>query len=534
MEESKVTIAFIRIAEETIRLEGTYDAKEVPSLQLRAGKTVYLNASQETERFPSERTPFSFTVPVPEKGKTLLQFLRDDGEVCDVVYGKFSPVQERYRHSYYWTDGVAVTYAENVLYVEHATRRAPYERKLLAEMLFHGGGRGKKDFILRCAKRMLPSRKDVWVITDRPDRAGDNGEALFRYVNEQKSGHAYFAITKDSPDYRRLKQYGRVISYSRLRYKLLYLSGAVMISSQGEDSHYRPYLGNTVAFADLAQDTISVFLQHGVTKDDISDWLNRYNRNFSLFICGTQPEYASILQGAYGYGKEQVALTGFPRHDRLESAPQKVVSVMLTWRNYLVESQDAVGRRGIKPKFKESRYYRMHQVLMTDPQLHKCLSEQGYRMQVILHPAISQAEQEIQALCPECEVLARADYRQVFRMSDVIVTDYSSVAFDFAMLRKPILYWQEDRDEFFAGEHVYTKGYFDYERDGFGDVVYTAEECVSRLCDIIKSGCILEEKYARRINTTFPYGTEGNCARVCEAIRQVSEQGITDRNTKGL
>ena len=38
-----------------------------------------------------------------------------------------------------------------------------------------------------------------------------------------------------------------------------------------------------------------VFLQHGITKDDLSSWLNT-KKNMSLFVTATQDEYNSIRE----------------------------------------------------------------------------------------------------------------------------------------------------------------------------------------------------------------------------------------------
>ena len=53
----------------------------------------------------------------------------------------------------------------------------------------------------------------------------------------------------------------------------------------------------------------------------------------------------------------------------------------------------------------------------------------------------------------------------------------SSVAFDFAYLGKPVIYAQFDKEEFYE-KHDYKAGYFNYERDGFGEVVYDLESTV--------------------------------------------------------
>ena len=105
-------------------------------------------------------------------------------------------------------------------------------------------------------------------------------------------------------------------------------------------------------------------------------------------------------------------------------------------------------------------------------------------------------------------------YREVYAKSNLVVTDYSSAVFDFAYLRKPVLYTQFDSEEFFKGEHMYTKGYFDYERDGFGEVEYDLDSTVDRIIEYMENGCRLKEKYRERMDSFFAFDDQNNCRRV--------------------
>ena len=64
----------------------------------------------------------------------------------------------------------------------------------------------------------------------------------------------------------------------------------------------------------------------------------------------------------------------------------------------------------------------------------------------------------------------------------------------------------------------FEKGYFDYERDGFGEVEYDAEPLVDRIIEYMQNDCQLNEKYRRRIDATFPFADQNNCQRVYETI----------------
>ena len=114
---------------------------------------------------------------------------------------------------------------------------------------------------------------------------------------------------------------------------------------------------------------------------------------------------------------------------------------------------------------------------------------------------------------------ASTPYRKVFAESDLIVTDYSSVAFDFAYLRKPVVYAQFDRESFYSGEHVYVRGYFEHERDGFGEVETDLAATVDRLIEYMQNGCRLKDKYRARIEAFFAFDDDQNCRRVYERLR---------------
>ena len=98
------------------------------------------------------------------------------------------------------------------------------------------------------------------------------------------------------------------------------------------------------------------------------------------------------------------------------------------------------------------------------------------------------------------------EYQEVFKKSKFMITDYSSVFFDFAYLKKPILYTQFDSDDLMNNHGIYKdKGYFEYERDGFGDVVYNLDDAVDKIISIIENGCKMEEKYKKRVDKFFKY-----------------------------
>ena len=96
---------------------------------------------------------------------------------------------------------------------------------------------------------------------------------------------------------------------------------------------------------------------------------------------------------------------------------------------------------------------------------------------------------------------------------------------DFSYLRKPLIYCQFDEKEFMgSGNHVYVPGYFDYERDGFGEVEYDLESTVDRIIEYMENDCKLKDKYRERIDKFFAFNDQNNCQRVYEEIIKLDKQ----------
>ena len=96
-----------------------------------------------------------------------------------------------------------------------------------------------------------------------------------------------------------------------------------------------------------------------------------------------------------------------------------------------------------------------------------------------------------------------------------MVTDYSTIAFDFAYLKKPIVYTQFDKEEFYETQ-TYDKGFFEYERDGFGPVCYDLDSAVEALIKIIDKDC--ENDYIDRVTNFFVNIDKNNSKRVIDAV----------------
>jgi len=447
-------------------------------------------------------------------------------------FGIFAPVSRSLKCSYFYKDSWKLTVTNCSLNLEKCGfwGHVKSECRLLNELwkIKKPGSRRAVASRLLCRMAKPFNQQNTWLISDRMTKADDNGEALFRYVNEQKlkrKPKTYFAINNDTSDANRIKKYGKTIDLGGWAYKFRILLGATVVSSHADQIYIDPFPGSREFYADILHDSKTVFLQHGVTLHDVSGWLHKYWKNFNLFITTSEKEYYSILNGAYFYGEDVVKLLGFPRYDLLTTNPKKYITIMPTWRKDLCTALNPIDNIWeMKSNFENSEYFLFYNELLNNSQLLDISRKLGYTIRFMIHPSMQASIDYFEKRDDVVFLDIHSSYRDIFSESDLIVTDYSSIAFDFAYLRKPLIYSQFDRDSFYSGTHLYTGGYFDFERDGFGEVEVTLDDTVNRIIEYMENGCQLKDKYLKRIESTFTFNDKNNCQRVYEAILQMSNK----------
>lgn len=373
----------------------------------------------------------------------------------------------------------------------------------------------------------LFKRRQLWLISDRSEEGGDNGEVLFLYLRRHHPEiDVRFVVDGSSETARRLAAVGPVVPWKSWRRKITTLLADCLISSQAQDAFVNPFGVYGRWYRRQLEDKPFVFLQHGIIKDDMSAELNRGRRHISGFVTSSERERASILAGDYGYTAKQVWLTGLPRFDMLTAAPSVVgkrILVMPTWRLSLLDGQTGPnGEWRLKNGFQKSEFFRFYGGLLLDERLLDACRRHGYAISFVLHPNMLAAQSFFRSDDVVNVLNGNTPYGSLFLQGALLVTDYSSTAFDFAYLRKPVVYAHFDADSFFASGHTYKKGYFDYVRDGFGEVEYSLDATVARIIAYIKTGCAAKDEYLKRVDDFFAFHDGENCRRVTEHIFQLA------------
>lgn len=369
-------------------------------------------------------------------------------------------------------------------------------------------------------RRKLAKQGKIWIVSDRAENAGDNGEVFFKYLTTHtpQGVRPMFAISEKAGCRARLQSEGETVFFEDKMYPYYFLLADKIISSSANEFTINPFGGDARYVRDLFRFKF-YYLQHGVACADLSMWLNKYNKDIKMICAAGEREQNAFLTEPYYYGKKQIALTGQARFDELTDHKEKLILILPTWRKAIKQSYDKNTTSVYFDGFKDTEYFKYYNSLINDERLLAAMRAKGYKGLFCMHPIHMKQTVDFQQNDVFTVNEGYVNYNDVFDRAAMMITDYSSVLFDFAYLRKRILYTQFDKEAFFEAQ-TYDEGYFDYERDGFGPVCTTYDDTVQAIIDAVNEDCAVQDAYRARMDDFFAFSDRDNSRRILEEIKK--------------
>ena len=405
--------------------------------------------------------------------------------------------------NYLIKDGRIISFRGKTFYIQPYSYMSvlKLEFKSLVRIIRSGGPFLLQGIFYRIAYVILYpfwKNRTIWLFIDRDIIADDNAEHLYKYCIKQDDNiEKYFIINRDSPDYERLNSsMDNVVAFGSFKHKIKYLFSEKIMISQVTRGILNPFTHENSYIYEGLSTYKFCFLQHGVTKDDISWWIKKYHKNLFMFLTVSDLERDSMVNGHYNYEEDRIPVLGFPRYDNLSSDPQNEILFIPTWRRKLDNPEKIIN----------SDFLKSINSFLSNEKLNEKAKELGYKIVFRPHPELWKFLEFINL---ENVTLSEGPYQEMFKTASLMITDYSSVAFDFAYLKKPVIYYQD-------GEYHYGEGYYDYETMGFGKVVDNEEELVNKVIEYMENNCKMEDEYCDRVDSFFKFTDKNNCKRVYE------------------
>ena len=364
------------------------------------------------------------------------------------------------------------------------------------------------------------THQPFWLICDYENEARDNGYYFYKYMIEKhKDKNVIYAINKKSPDFKKVKNLGKVVNYGTLLHWIYYLSADVNISSQkgGKPNAAVCYL--LEVYGPLKNKR--VFLQHGIIKDNLP-YVHYNNAKFSMFTVSTKQEY-DYVSNNFGYPNGIIKQVGLCRFDDLkDTSTGEFILVMPTWRQWISNGDFKTKNIEDISEFKNTDYYKSWATFLQSKELNELLRKYNKKLIFYPHRNMQQFIDNFKHIENEHIIIASwptYDVHELLKSCNLLITDYSSVAMDFAYLNKPIIYYQFDYDVFRAN-HL-EEGYFNYEKDAFGPICYNQEELFLNIENELTYDFQVNQIYQERINTFFDLRDSNNCERTFNAIQSL-------------
>jgi len=360
------------------------------------------------------------------------------------------------------------------------------------------------------------SGKKIWITMDKLFKAGDNGEYFYDYVMKMKPEGVkiYYVVQKDSPDYKRLKKkYNTILVFNSIKHKMIALHTDLMLATHVDTLNCNGYYAATQKYFKDLYNARVVCLAHGLTIQQIAQYQNRVFDNTVLYFFASKYEVSNVNHEVYDYyDKDALKLTGHARYDGLINNDKKIILITPTWRRGVTTGSAKKGSTySHSSSFVHSEYYKIYNGLINDERLIETAKKHGYKIVYLLHPAMSNQISDFEKNDGVDIVAATSDisYEKILTESSLMVTDYSGVQFDFAYMKKPVVYYHPD-----TLPPQYEAGGLVYETMGFGPICKNHNQIVDSLCYYIEKSCEMEDTYKARVDDFFKYSDHNNCERI--------------------
>lgn len=399
-------------------------------------------------------------------------------------------------------------------------RSTPYDEQAYRQFLFGHLARLEAR-ARRVARRPLPAT--ALIFEKDAATAQDNGFALFDHLSanpDQAEFDFVYVMDRRSSQWSRVADHDRVVpKFSWAYWRLLVSPSSFLVSSDVRfhvaNTYSQPGLAGKYAFLRK-----NYFLQHGVIGLKQVKILTPGSASFPEAIVASADWEKQIMVEA-GVPVSSVDVVGLARWDRLvtdsdadDTPTRKKILYMPTWREWL-EGRTA-------EELQDSAYARTIGRLLTSPALHELLEHHDVELAFLAHPKFPHLASLFENSGDRVAVLNQddIDFAEVIDESFAVISDYSSIIWDFVQARRPALLYQFDLDQYQRLTGMYRNDDLEEILGGFPTAL-TQDDFLQNLQLLLESDPAERATAAARLaDTAFPFHNEDNCLRTVEQLNR--------------
>ena len=355
-------------------------------------------------------------------------------------------------------------------------------------------------------------KKNIWIFGSYHDTFSDNSKYFFQYIKKNHNEIEAYWVTNSNSIFRYLKgkEFNVLKKYSLKSFYYGLKAKVIIISS---------YRNNVNAY--VIRNAFIVNLWHGIPLKNIEydipsdfndDFLKKrnffrklsyifpiYKLHYNLLIASSEI-IRNILARAFKISLDQIAITGEPASDilinKMNNNENKYISYL--------------------PTFRSNRNYNYFQTDFEPAKWEKTLKEMNLLLKIKLHPSEKTKIENYKSKFMKYNRIQFAcndeDVYELLLSTKVLITDYSSIMFDFSLTQKPIVFLAPDLREYLISERPM---YFNYEELTGNNIFHDWES----LRQYFENNKNLEiKRNSILINKLNKYSDGFSCKRVYEEI----------------
>jgi len=357
---------------------------------------------------------------------------------------------------------------------------------------------------------LLPKNKNVWIFGSWfGEKYADNSKALFEFVNKHDKEILAVWLTQSKTVFRDLNQKGLNVyyTYSLFGYYYSAIAKFIFVSTGMHDVNRF-----------VSSNNIKVQLWHGtplkkIMNDDklvidkkkshtLKQIFTPFNTIKYQYLLSSSENINNHLISAFGNKIKNIIVEGYPRNDMLFGInnKEKIITFLPTHRGE--------GKRGIQNIFQS----------FDSKEFDRFLEKRSCRL--LIKPHFYDLNNITLETTEHINILKEdVDLYQLLSKTDILITDYSSVYFDFLLLDRPVIFTPFDIKEYINKDRQL---YYDYNEVTPGPKCKNWDEVLIELDKILKS----EDGYKKerqQVNDYFNKYKDGNSSkRVYEFFKNLN------------
>lgn len=352
-----------------------------------------------------------------------------------------------------------------------------------------------------------------------------NPKYIYKYMNDNGYGNAYkmYWILNDPSI--EVEGCGKVIQRRSIRYYYHMATAGYWIFNTRQDSniikreqttYLQTWHGTPLKRLGMDMDSVSM-----ATVSNIIDYKREFMNNSRRwdYMLAQNQYSADIFKRCFAFRKQMLTY-GYPANDILYNASEKDIEKLKEKFNLPTDKKIVLYAPTWRDdNFLKKGYYQMKMQLDLD-MMKEALGDDTIvllRMHYLIMNSIDIEGYQGFAY----DFSGDYDIQELYLVSDVLITDYSSTMFDFANLKRPIIFFTYDIDDYRDSLRGF---YFDFEKEAPGPIVKTTAQVISSLQNISSWRKAYKEK-EEAFYQKFNHIDDGKAAkRVLDTILAVKEE----------